>query len=316
MLQLNRRCLGLDIIGGYLLVAVDWGEVMICDTRTGRILNHLKSNSSTPIYVRDLAVDPKSLRIFGVAQGGLVTWGGGTPWTLNTYNFRQVTPFALKPRSGEGVSVDPVKRTVLIAHSPGNVLQEIHGDGKVLSYPVPTAASNAQLSDSILSFDGSTLFISDLIGMKIHVMKRDINRVIAESRLPVITPAPDRTPNLTANAAAPTWHRSYTSAMEVARNNSRPMLIYFRSGSVPRCQEVEENLLLTSDFNQRVDKAVCVFENVDNDRLLAYRFGVFRVPHVVVLDHAGETRAEFRFDIEREKLFSAMDYVNQPVQGR
>ncbi|MCC5877869.1 MAG: thioredoxin family protein [Candidatus Sumerlaeia bacterium] len=321
-LRVNRRLQGIDIIGDYLLIAVEWGEIMVCDANTGMMINRLMPGraATSPVYVRDIAVDPKSLRVFGVSQGGLVTWGGGMPWRPNSYTFRQLTPFERQPRAGEGVSVDPIKRTVLFTHSPGNNLLEVHGSGRVETYNVPTAQSDAQLSDSILSFDGSTLFISDLEGRKVHVMRRDVDAVIkrmdAQLEAAQARASTGSGATITESAPAPTWHRSYTDAMEKARNENRPMIIYFRSEQIPRCKEVEEKILLTNGFNSRVDRAICVFENVDQDRLLAYRFGVYRVPHIVFLDPRGGTIAEYRYDIDSEQVFTAMESLSSLGGGQ
>lgn len=318
-LRVNRRTQGIDIIGDYLLVAVEWGEILVCDAKSGMVLNRIPPGwaEASPLYVRDIAVDPMSLRLFGVVQGGLVTWGGGTPWQPNRYQFRQVTQFVRPPRSGEGITVDPVKRTVLLSHSPGNVLLEIHGNGRVITYPIPTAAANAQLSDAILSFDGTTLFISDLEGRTIHVMRRDVEAVIArmQDSRPVAASARPLTAT-TETVPPPTWHRVYTEALELARNENRPMIIYFRREGVTRCKEVEEQILLTNDFNSRVGRAVCVFENVEQDRLLAYRFGVYQVPHLVFLDPRGETKAEFRFDIGADEVYAVMEALSGSGVGR
>lgn len=321
-LRINRRMQGIDIIGEYLLIAVEWGEIIVCDANSGMMINRLMPGraSTSPVYVRDIAVDPKSLRVFGVAQGGLVTWGGGMPWRPNSYSFRQLTPFERQPRAGEGVSVDPIKRTVLFTHSPGNNLLEVHGSGRVETYNVPTAQADAQLSDSILSFDGSTLFISDLEGRKIHVMRRDVDAVIKrmDSQLEAAQARASTGggATITDAAPAPTWHRSYTVALEMARNENRPMIIYFRSEQSSRCRDIEEKILLTNDFNSRVDRSICVFENVDKDRLLAYRFGVYRVPHIVFLDPHGGTIAEYRFDIEPDQVFSAMETLSALGMGQ
>lgn len=302
----GHRCLGLDTIGNHLLLAVDWGQIQMYDLSTGQLRNVVKSTGSAPALVRDIAIDPKSLRLFGVAQGGLVTWGGGSPWLPEGYKFRTVVEPMRKPRAGEGVSIDPLRRTVLITHTPGNELVEVAGNGARQTYPISSAAADSQLSDSVLSFDGSTLFVSDLIGMQVHMLKRDV-ALVAQAMRNSAGPMPSPEATLAQPAPPVNWVKSYSEALEQARANKQPMIVYFRLGTVGKCAEVEKGILLSDDFKQRARGYVCVFENVDKDRLLAYRFGVFQVPHIVVLDPTGDTISDFRYDIVPRDLYGAMD---------
>ena len=55
----------------------------------------------------------------------------------------------------------------------------------------------------------------------------------------------------------------------------------------------------------------CVFEDMARDALLAYRFGIYRVPHVVVLDKNGNQIGEYRHPVAPDALFQAMETAKQ-----
>lgn len=317
--RLNRRMLGIDVAGRYLLVAVDWAQVAILDSVTGKPLGLVSAPVQGEVNVRDIAIDPKSMRIFGVASGAVVTWGGGAPWQSEGYQFRFLSKAYGNPRAGEGISIDPFNRTVLITPKPGNSLLEIEGSMKVNRFTVNSAAPTTHLADSVMSFDGSTLYISDMIGQAIHVMKRPArgSLIVASATQQTVTPtAPPFTEvastSSTGGGKSLNWFHSYSEVVQNAREEKKPMIVYFTQGGVPKAQSFEKNILMTSEFEEqaREKNFVCVYEDVSRNQLNAYRFGAMRVPHLIVLSSKGETQAEFSYEIDKTGLFNAMKAVN------
>ncbi|GEM_PF-593552 len=333
----NRRCLGVDTVGSYLLLVVDWGEILVFDAATGRPTGAVPRAPGT-VYVRDIALDPSSMRIFGVAQGSVVVWENGNPWEPQKYVFRKLSEPAGEVRAGEGISFDPQVRNALIQPVRGNVLLEVSLRGETTQNVVSTADATTHLADSVLSFDGTTLFVSDIIAKKIHVLLRSAQVTmyvgagasgsgqasvpappLVQGQYPAAaaSPAPQSQPAPPSAAGAATqgyvtktdWKRSYLEIVEQARAQGRPMIVYFRQKGTPKCVEFESSVLLTPQFDQRAQGFMCVFEDLAFNRLFAYRFGVFRVPYLVVLDPKGETAAQFSFDIDQNKLFAAMEYA-------
>lgn len=300
----NRRCLGMDVLGNFLFVAVDWGETYVFDTRSGRLWGRIPGQAKQA-FMRDLTVDPKSLRLFGVAQGGVLMWGGGAPWALTGYQFAEFAPPAGEPRAGEGISIDPILRCLMVTPVPGNTLFEVFGNRSIRRTTVDSAAPDAHLCDTALSAEGTTLFISDMRAKTIHVMVRPFPQSTAP-------PPPSAGAGASSVAAAPgaaaiQWQRNYTEALQQARQANKPMIVYFRRPNAKGCEEFEKSTLLTNDFNARAQGYVCVFEDAAASQLLARRLGVFRVPHVFILDRRGDTKAEFSFNIDRNQFLNAVD---------
>lgn len=302
-----RRCLGVDIAPDVLCVAVDWGEILLLDAKTGAAKGKVPKLPGT-IYIRDIAMDPKSMRIFGVAQGAIYTWGGGTPWNPEAYRSRQVSEKAGELRAGEGLSIDPLQRTVLTTPIPGNQLVEVYGNGQRIAYTVTSAQPKTHLADSVLSFDGSMVFLSDMIGQQIHAMRRDVGSIIASRVTPTLVLNAAALSSATGTANALKWNPSYNAVVQETRQAGKPMIVYFRRPKVPRCEEFEKRVVLTPAFASSAtnNDFVCVFQDAALDRLLAYRFGVYQVPHLVVLDAKGETKAEFGPDADPKAVYSAM----------
>jgi hypothetical protein len=324
------RCLGVQVMGRYLVVAVDWGEVLVLDSSNGSMLGQLPK-ADGEYFLRDIALDPSTMDIYGVSEGAVISWTGGAPWLPDRYQFQQNSDKNTEPKSGEGISFDPSRRLALITPIGGNTLLSVNQDGSVEQTIVRTAKPDAHLADSVLSFDGQFLFISDIRDQKIHVMRRQLPQpeeleypsgaqqqvagsasgggaYQATQASGYGTPAARPTPAPTAaQSAAPTWHRSYTQVVEQSRREGKPMLLYFRKDGLKKCLDFESNILLSPEFNQRANRFTCVFEDVGANPLLAYQFGVFRVPHLVLLDSRGQPVRKFVFNINTASLFRALE---------
>jgi len=304
----NKRTLGMDMIGDSLLLAVNWCRIDVLNAKTGALTGNITPGPPT-LFLRDIAIDPKSMRVFGVAKGSVLTWGGtgAAPWTPGVYQFRKLTPEVGEIRSGEGISMDPINRTVLITPIPGNKLLEIYGNGRVVTSIVSTAAPNAHLADSSMSFDGTQIYVSDMIGRQVHVLKRTLREGANNTPAQVgVAPAAPEVAGAQP-AARITWNPSYEAIVKQARSEGKPMVVYFRNARVPKALAFEKETLLTDGFNRRADGFVCVFEDVAKSGLIAYRFGVTRVPAIYVLDKDGNTVLETQFNINRDQLFATME---------
>lgn len=304
-LKPGRRCLGMDVLGDTLLLAVDWGVIQLYSVSTGAPLGELPKVKN--LFVRDITIDPRSMRVFGIAQGGVVTWGEGTPWRPALYKMREISPAISEPRAGEGISIDPMNRSLLSTPIPGNVLVETRGNGSTTRTIIETAQSDTHLGDSVLSFDGARLYVSDMRGQKIHVLQRAVADNRVSSAIPFATLAPETAAGPA--AGPPQWQRSYEATLSKAQAEGRPMLVYFRRGNVKACAEFEANILKTDNFYRRAAPYICVFEDVAANRLIASRLGIYRVPHVLVIGRDGKTVAEFSYNINPAELFKAMESV-------
>ncbi len=314
----QRRCLGLDVIGNYLLVSVDWAEIYIYNKDTGALLSKIpKPVSKEVIYIRDISIDPVTLNIYGVATGSVYVWEGGTPGMPQGYKFSKINQGFTQTQAGEGISFDPFERCAIHSPHPGNQLIKVGKDLGAQRFLINGVTEKTHLCDNAVSYDGTTVFVSDLGKSCIHALKRtSVPEKQKNSNQTASASASGSSANtntssnyqIAANIQTAKWIRSYFEIMDNARIYKLPMIVYFRSESIQKCHELEQNVLLSSEFNQLAQGYVCVFEDVRKSRLLAYKFGVYKVPSIIILDRNGEPQTRISGNIMRDTLFSAMQF--------
>ncbi len=302
----NKRCLGVETMGDYVILLVDWGVLHVYNSQDGSLVGKT-DKPSRPGFVRDISIDLKSQEIFGVAQGGITMWRGGTPWNPQDYSYQSIIDPRSDPRSGEGIFIDPLTRNLLITPIPGNTLFDVKRQGGYSRATIHSANRTSHLCDSATSFNGAFLYISDIKSRKIHVMRRpepsgsnNVSLVASQGNGKVRQTTSENLQNIE-------WHKSFVDVVEEARENRKPMFVYFMVPGVTACEDFQNNVLLTEEFKQVAQDFVCVFENVKENQHTAYRFGAYRVPHVTILDSVGETTAEFTYNIPQDQLFDTMN---------
>lgn len=119
-----------------------------------------------------------------------------------------------------------------------------------------------------------------------------------DEKPPVVTRGP--------NSPSTTWYRSYDSAMKQAGAQGKPMIVYFRKEGFPKCLEVEISILMSNEFNNLAQNFTCMFEDLSQGPLLAYHYGVHRIPHIEILDRNGDRIARFIYEIPLNSLLQAM----------
>ncbi|MEQ8822305.1 MAG: hypothetical protein RLY93_18880 [Sumerlaeia bacterium] len=308
----GQRTLGIDVMGDYLLVAFAWGKIGILRASDGAILASLPDAGET-VLLRDIAIDPGTLDVWGVAQGEVYRWSDGTPWTPETYTRHLMVRFPGRIRAGEGVSVDPLTKSALVLPAPGNVLASLSADATSSRNLVASAREDSELTDCSLSADGKTLFISDLEGARIHVMQR---HGMAPQKTATPSPPHARKAGPFQGSSSPyetktRWHHSHEGVLELASQYRKPTLLYFRSPNDSECLLFEESVLLTPHFDAVVQgEIMCVFEDVEDNLITAGRLGVFQVPYVILIDASGVQVARFPRAIRPPALFGALESLN------
>ncbi len=314
-----RRCLGLDVIAHYLFLAVDWGQIQVYNASTGQLMGSLPrvEGPENLTYIRDIAVEPGTLRVLGVSAGNVVEWDGGTPLNPDRYTFKVLATMNGRIRAGEGISIDPLFSAALASPIPGNILIEVFDNQNVRKTTITTAQSSTHLVDSVVSFDGSLLFVSDIIGRKIHVLNRDIRALTQQPSDSQIPP----TPSATSPVPTPTpvsgpvqqvkWYMSYREGLQVQSGMRKPMIVYFRRKGLEKCEDFERQVLFTPTFNSRAQNFICVYEDVTSNPLLAYRFGIYRVPYLIVVDANNRIAGKFVYNIDPNTLYQIMGSVGR-----
>jgi len=158
-LALPNRTLGVAVAGNALLVAVDWGQVLVLDASTGAS-SGAPLSAGKPVYLRDVACDAARDRVFA-AGGGVVA-----SWTLSTRQLQGVTTLreGIVPRSADAVGFDP-SSGVAFASVPGAMLRSGAGQGETLG-------SGFQNPADAVAVGRDTLAVSDLSKKRIYLLNR------------------------------------------------------------------------------------------------------------------------------------------------
>jgi len=319
-LQPGRRCLGVEVWDDRLLLLVDWAQVLCFDTKTGVSKGGTSAPSLRNVLVRDIMIDATTLSILGVAAGGLVAWEGGTPQQPQGYEFRQLTPSTVSPMAGEGIALDPLGGVAMMTPAPGNTIVELRRDGSSRVSVVTQAQPTTRLIDTVTSFDGQSLFVSDFTQRTIHLMRRSANMQAGwstpnpEFALAAPRPLPPGQSKAPAATQPSTvaWYGDYGKSLEYARSQRLPTLVYLRRDSNAACEALESTFLLSPHFTTAALDAqlVCVTVNADEEKLLALRLGFSQPPAILLLTRDGTISSRYESEIVPKELLAGIEKLS------
>ncbi|MCX7718896.1 MAG: thioredoxin family protein [Candidatus Sumerlaeaceae bacterium] len=325
-IKTGRRMLGLDLTGKFLFSTAAFGELMVFDRETGKLVGSAPRPDSPPL-IRDVAVDPARQTVYGVAQGAAWVWEGGTFEKPSDYKLRRLSPNVGEERAGEGIYFDAVSRRALMPDSRSGNLLSVSGNDGVRSSRIsePTPNYNS-LADAALLTDGSTLVVTDMALNTIYIMKRSatVETAVAEasapapagappseSPLPALAPvpsspadtppplapvpavAPIASPATDTSAGGIKWLTDYEAATAEARSARKPLLLFGAANDVPLSQEVESGYLSSPEFTDLAKHFVLCRLDVTRQRQLALKLGIFRVPYIAVYSPDGNRLVVF-----------------------
>lgn len=306
-IQPGSRVMGIDIASDYLFAAVAWGVIHIYDINDGSLVARIRSHNAVGLFIRDVSVDPTSMDIYGVAQGSVVVWHGGSPWNPENYSFRVVTEQQVDtPISGEGILFDPVGRSAIISPRTDPSLEFVYSNGISSGIAIRGLQSGALFCDSALSFDSRTLFISDMALRSIYYLQRPLEDTsIVDASVSRTEEVPEMPPPSTSQQPL-RWYTSYNEALQISRQDNIPMVLYFGRKDIAQVQKIEQGLLKTDEFIRHAQGFIPVHIDVKRDPMLSIRLGVYRVPTILVVDSRGDVLGRFVYDIDEAQLFRTL----------
>lgn len=92
---------------------------------------------------------------------------------------------------------------------------------------------------------------------------------------------------LSANAQQIKWFKSYKEASAVARASGKPMLMDFTAPWCKPCQAMEQVFWVRNDIIELSDRFVCVKIDFDDNKSLAYKYGIRAIPNILITDSWG-----------------------------
>lgn len=314
----GKRMLGMAVLGNHVLSTGAFAELMVFDKETGRLAGSAPTPAPAPV-IRDIAVDEASGKIYGVAEGGVWVWEGGTPATPGSYRLRQISPGNGGPRAGEGIGFLSTETAALVVDPRTGELVMVTPAGQTSRIKVTDETANFDsLADAAMLPGGGAVVVTDMAHNSLHVLR---NGAIVQSAttpaptVPALTPLPTlpvtgdavlppplsavATPAVVAPVAAAVpavadaggvpWVRSFASAEAQARSEGKNLLVYARAEGVAQCTELEQGLLRSPEFAAVAANFVPCFLDVETDRATAQRLGYFKVPVISLISPTGQT---------------------------
>lgn len=301
----GRRVLGLDMSGDKLVTTFAFAQMVVIDRNTGRVVG-TTGVPAERTFVRDLAVDPASQRVYAVAQAAAWVYEGGTLDNPATYGIRRLSPNAMKgPRAGEGIFFDAVTKRAVIPVGQNKALLTVGAAGDVARSEISGTTEDVRsIADAVLLADGQTMFVTDSTAAangrcSIHVMTRVAALAAAAVPGDTLEAVTSKAGLQTGSAATPVpvavtpgtgvaWENNVKTGLARARAENKPMLLYARSGQSAFCAELEKDFLTSAEFVAAAARFVPVYFDVATDTKLSQELGIYRVPMVGVYSPAGD----------------------------
>lgn len=300
----SDRFLGLALSGKYLITTGGFAKLKVYNSETGKLIGQAPVPPAPVPTIRDISVDPATQNVYGVDQGAVWVWEGGTFDQPTKYTLSRVTENRQPSIAGEGIGFDPVTQRALIPFQVKSSLTTVGADKSVQeSVVIEPATKKTLIADAVLLADGKTLFVSDLFNRAVQVMHRGESAEAAAS-LPALEPgvvssveARRDSPATDAGkpAAAPTdgWVTDYDAAQKQSKAENKPLLLYARAADASKCQKLESEYLKSPEFLQASSNYVRCWLDVGKNGVLAQQLGIFRVPHIAIYDPNGNRRTQF-----------------------
>lgn len=283
----TNRFFGIDVIDNYLLVAVDWGTILILDGKTGKLLNTL--NAPQSLFIRDIAINPNTKEIYAVAAASIYKWAGGTLDNPASYKF---VPLLInkegQPKSGEGIFFEPFYGYIYATLSLGEQqrgLQIVTPDGKFIG----RIHHLDLIGDCAISPDGDLLFLTGVHNQQIYCFNR---KGSAYERQDFSSRFGTQTSTVTTGlpVADSLWRTNLPDAFAEIIHSSSPYkylaAVFYSSDNLPSQQFITS--LLTDEFRRQFPQILWTKIDVKLYPGFLSSYSVFRVPTIIVFNARGE----------------------------
>ncbi len=107
------------------------------------------------------------------------------------------------------------------------------------------------------------------------------------------------------------WSRNVQEAWKDSQLNRRPLLLYFRSPTARPCLEMERTTLLDPGVQSNLSAGFsCAVVDVTQNRNLATRYGVFRVPTTLILNSKAQEVSRIVTPVPPVQFIQAINAVD------
>lgn len=158
------RLLGLAATRNYLICAVGWARFLVIDSKGNFLGMTPQLPPEQQALIRDIDFIPGTQEVVGVDRDSVYVFTGGSLNNLQGYQLRALARGNSQPQAGAAIYYCPVTDKIYYSikngHRLGTITRAGHGVNEVEASGAPQGTS--QPADTVISRDGSTMFVSDL----------------------------------------------------------------------------------------------------------------------------------------------------------
>jgi hypothetical protein len=294
------RSLGCAVIQDRLFVASTWGTIAVFSSLTGQFDGMVSGDNVSQI--RDLAAEPGAQQLFGVGQGALFWWSGGSAHNLGGYRFSRLNDPRYPGSKAEGLAYHSPLRTIYYVRRTPLEIRANNGTSDQRVFGMEDVTAISDLCDITFSPDYQVLYASDPGRRALHYA---IYRGAVSPQVPYggsvggalseplssggSSPLSGETDLRTRlRSTQSEWYSTLSKiALEATAQNKR-MGVYFRNERAQKCLELEASVLAAPALFQRYPSVLWAQIDVTKNGSLAEELGVFRVPTLLLIDESGE----------------------------
>jgi hypothetical protein len=293
------RVVGLAAHQDRVLAGVSWGRFCVLDSK-GRFLG-ITPRPSTVAYIRDIVYVPRTRRVYGVDRDGLFVFHGGTLDNLSAYELVEVVEPGSLLKAGSGISYNKFTNELFYTDRSAGGITIFPLDGSprgVITLAVDGRGAY-EPADSVTSPDGRYLYVSDLRASQV------VRYRYAGPSQVAATPTPASPPPSQASGAGP-WLTDFDEALKLANRENKLVVAFFHSPLTPRSNFLNDSVF-TSDFLKKFSEAVWVRIDASKSPTELTRFGVFKVPAVVLFDKTGQVLDRLMGDATQSQVAALIE---------
>lgn len=294
------RVLGLTSHQDRILAAVSWGRFLVINA-DGQFLGMTPKPELTA-YIRDIAYVPATRRVYGADRDGLYAFVGGTLDNLANYKLYEVVEPHFILKSGYAIYYHKATNELFYTDRTAGGMTIFPLDGSprgLISMSSPDGRGALEPADAVASPDGKYLYVSDLRASQI-VRYRPVGTPAKHSE----TTQPAR--EAETEQAEELWLNDFDNALTRARNESKIVVAFFHSPLAPRSAEVAEKVL-TPAYLKKFPQVIWVKIDASRSPVSLTKFGVYKVPTVVLFDATGQERARTFGEVTQEQISALID---------
>ncbi|MCX7626652.1 MAG: hypothetical protein N2Z21_10665 [Candidatus Sumerlaeaceae bacterium] len=283
------RVVGLTTHKDRILVSISWGRFLVLNPK-GEFLGMTPKPEITT-YIRDIAYVPSTQRVYGADRDGLYAFVGGTLENLARYKLVEVVEPHFILKSGYAIYYHKATNELFYTdRSAGGItIFPLDGSAQGRIAMTPDGRGALEPADAVGSPDGRYLYVSDLGGGQI-VRYRFRG-----------TPAVSKPAESDQTQAGQLWLNDFDEALKRARQGNRLVVVFFHSPLAPRSADVAEKVL-TSWYLKKFPEVIWVKIDTSHSPVSLARFGLYKVPTVIVFDAAGKERDRTVGKITQEQI--------------